>query len=197
MDTQIFNIGKMIESSEIYGPGRRFVIWLQGCSLACKGCWNQQFWSFEPKLQIHRDQLWSRIKSVPNLTGVTLLGGEPLQQLENTIWLLNQIKNDDILDSFLYTGYEYHELLADPLKNEVLSIVDLLVLGRYQSQLRNTFLRWRGSSNQMIMSPTQKYKDLEVTEQQEVEIHIDTWGKQTILGYPNKQLLDHLLKSHT
>ena len=39
------NIGHRLARSEIYGPGVRSVLWLQGCTLACKGCWNTQFWS--------------------------------------------------------------------------------------------------------------------------------------------------------
>ena len=38
-------IGHTLESSEIYGPGLRSVLWVQGCTLACKGCWNTQYWS--------------------------------------------------------------------------------------------------------------------------------------------------------
>ena len=39
------NIGHRLARSEIYGPGVRSVLWFQGCTLACKGCWNTQFWS--------------------------------------------------------------------------------------------------------------------------------------------------------
>ena len=37
-------IASIEEQSSIYGPGLRFVIWVQGCTLACKGCWNTSFW---------------------------------------------------------------------------------------------------------------------------------------------------------
>ena len=54
-----FNIAKIVSHSHIYGPGTRFVVWFQGCRLACKGCWNQEMWSFRPNILLEREQLYS------------------------------------------------------------------------------------------------------------------------------------------
>ena len=35
----------IVPRSEIYGPGTRWVLWVQGCTLACAGCWNTETWS--------------------------------------------------------------------------------------------------------------------------------------------------------
>jgi len=78
---QPFNIAHIEPSSFIYGPGERFVIWVQGCTLGCQGCWNRTMLSKRPKQLIAREALLQKILDLDSIQGVTLLGGEPLQQL--------------------------------------------------------------------------------------------------------------------
>ena len=40
----MIRLGHIVEHTEIYGPGIRAAIWVKGCTLACKGCWNTQYW---------------------------------------------------------------------------------------------------------------------------------------------------------
>jgi anaerobic ribonucleoside-triphosphate reductase activating protein len=35
-------IHNRIANSTANGPGERVVVWVQGCSLACSGCWNSE-----------------------------------------------------------------------------------------------------------------------------------------------------------
>ena len=66
-------IGHYVERSDIYGPGTRFVIWVQGCSLACQGCWNKQFWSSLGGKSISVSTLLDEIDQ-SGVDGVTSLG---------------------------------------------------------------------------------------------------------------------------
>jgi len=41
-----------MEWSRVNGPGARAVIWLQGCSLNCPGCWNPLSHSIEAGIAV-------------------------------------------------------------------------------------------------------------------------------------------------
>jgi len=180
---EYFNIAHIEPQSHIYGPGSRFVVWFQGCSLGCSGCWNQQMWSFASQTLIHRRELFDRIVQTPNLHGISLLGGEPLQQAQ-IIWLLEKIRQETELTIFLYTGYSLSELEDKHEWSAVLRDCDVVITGRYQESLRDTNLQWRGSKNQLIVYPPLSRITEQPTQTNEVEVIIDETGKITILGYP-------------
>ena len=98
MDIQV---GHMLQSSEIYGPGIRSVLWVQGCTLACEGCWNTQYWSASAGSSTTTDDILEQWKATKGLDGITLLGGEPLQQPEAVYHLIQGAK-DLGLSVFLY-----------------------------------------------------------------------------------------------
>ena len=114
--------------------------------------------------------------------GVTLLGGEPLEQSDAIFVLLNRI-NDLGLSIFLYSGFEENEL--NEKQRSCVEISDIVVLGRYVEELRDTTLRWRGSSNQSLHFPSNRYADMEFEEQNEVEVRLDEDGTIQIIGYPD------------
>ena len=50
-------VAEMLHSSKIYGPGERTVLWLQGCSIQCENCWNDELWSFQGGQSIGSDEV--------------------------------------------------------------------------------------------------------------------------------------------
>ncbi|MCL1810859.1 MAG: radical SAM protein [Methanomassiliicoccaceae archaeon] len=174
-----FNIAEIEFGCEIYGPGRRTVIWFQGCSLKCKGCWNWPMWSTSPNKIIERDDLL-KIIIENRCDGVTLLGGEPLQQAENLLWLMHELKAKHI-DIMLYTGYEEKEISTFAIFSEICECADILITGRYMEEERNISLQWRGSENQKIF-----FKDGNSIKEEcnQIEIRIEEDGSITCLGYP-------------
>ena len=182
----MLRLGFQIERSEIYGPGIRSVYWLQGCTLACEGCWNTQFWPSKGGDLIDVDRLLSELTDRQDIDGITLLGGEPLQQAPQVEKLMIGCKKLG-LTVFLYTGYEVHELTST--MQRCVDLADIVVLGRFVQALRNTNLRWRGSENQRLMINNPKYRYMDMSEQNEVEIHLDTSGGVSVVGYGEPQLL--------
>jgi anaerobic ribonucleoside-triphosphate reductase activating protein len=171
----------------IYGPGERFVIWVQGCTLACKGCWNVELWDQDTGLNMKTTELLELIESEDGLEGITFLGGEPLEQAPAVLELIGMVR-DVGLSIFLYTGYEISEF--DETMQACFDDSDIVVTGRYVNELRNTGLRWRGSENQEIHFPSNRYDDLNIEDGTDVEVIIDQdTGLITILGYPDPQLL--------
>ncbi|HID99397.1 MAG TPA: radical SAM protein [Thiotrichaceae bacterium] len=184
---QPFNIAHIEPSSFIYGPGERFVIWVQGCTLGCQGCWNRLMLSKRPKQLIAREALLDKILDLDSIQGVTLLGGEPLQQLSNVLWLLQQVKSAG-LDTMVFTGYECPEITNDD-KSNILPFTDILVSGRYVAARRNINLQWRGSSNQQVHFPTGQYDASLIKEGNYVEVHFEADGRMRILGFPDADIM--------
>jgi anaerobic ribonucleoside-triphosphate reductase activating protein len=183
MDIQI---GHILQSSEIYGPGIRSVLWVQGCTLACEGCWNTQYWAANEGLTTTTKEILKQWKATQGLEGITLLGGEPLQQPEAVFHLIQGAK-DLGLSVFLYTGYEPEEFTS--IMQSCFNMSDIVVTGRYVHSLRNTALRWRGSTNQVVHFPTPMYQSLKILEQHEVEVHLSSTGELSVYGYANDEFL--------
>jgi len=182
---EYFNIAHIEPESHIYGPGKRFVIWLQGCSLACEGCWNQEMWSFRERELIHRQHVLDTILGTPDIEGVTLLGGEPLQQATNSFWLLTALRKHSELTIILYTGYEANESHLIHLLEKIDETCDLLIHGRYQKEHRTTMQQWIGSSNQSFYYPPASRMKERSEPINEVELIITESGSLRVLGYPD------------
>jgi len=181
--THVLNVGHLEPQSTIYGPGNRFVIWTQGCTLGCKGCWNEQFWPETGGKARHIDDLAQEILATKDIEGITLLGGEPFQQLAAVRNLIETVKQHG-LTVFLYTGYEKKEFTEAMW--ETYHACDIVVAGRFRESLRSTFLQWRGSSNQVVDFPSPTYQDIRPREVRQVEFHIEN-GELRLYGYPTEQ----------
>lgn len=142
----VLNIGRIVKQSKVNGPGQRFTIWVQGCSLRCKGCINKEFWPKEPNELIKVSDLYNMILDTTDIEGVTYTGGEPFEQAEGLYHLsvLLKTKGYSIMS---YSGFTYKELLnsSDKFKKPLLSTLDLLVDGRYDFKKAAPLL-WRGAA---------------------------------------------------
>jgi len=192
-DNNMLNIADIERCSRIYGPGLRFVIWVQGCGLGCKGCWNTEMWSFEEKSLYTIDEIFEMIQK-EHVEGVTILGGEPLYQSKVLLKLVKKLKERGY-NIMLYTGFEQEEII-DPYSKELFSLSDIVICGRYQEDKRSIYLRWRGSSNQQIIINNKKFEnriDMFNEQVNEVEIHFDDCGNIKILGYPDTIIKNEVL----
>lgn len=134
------------------GEGIRSTIFVTGCTHGCKGCFNQEYWDFnygDDWDQEATDKIISYLKD-PNVSGLTLLGGEPMQNLELTN-VLRDIKEQVQKNIWIYSGYTYEQIIADPKKLDLLKECDILVDGLFVEKLKNLKLKFRGSENQRII----------------------------------------------
>ena len=177
-------IAHIEKSSSIYGPGDRFVIWTQGCSIHCKGCWNKEMWSFDAGVGWSTEKLINEINlSFNSIEGVTILGGEPFDQYSELVNLISRIKKIG-LSLIVYTGYTLKNLYEKQYNN-VLSEIDILIANPYDGKQRNTTLQWIGSENQEIYFLSNRYNQSEIEDGTYVEVLIDEFGKMTRLGFPD------------
>jgi anaerobic ribonucleoside-triphosphate reductase activating protein len=174
------NLAHIENRSFIYGPGCRFVIWTQGCSIRCEGCWNGDMWEFEPNIVMSVGEISELITAEgQDIEGVTILGGEPLDQSEECVELLRSVKASG-LTTMLFTGYESGEITD----GRVFELCDILITGRYDQSKRTLYHQWIGSTNQEIRFLTDVYRDYEIKDANYVEIGIEEDGRVTMLGFP-------------
>jgi len=115
------------------GPGVRYVIFLQGCSMRCKYCHNPDTWSLDNGKEMTAEELISkalRYKAYwKNDGGITVSGGEPLLQLDAVTELLKLAKEKDINTAIDTSGivFSKDEKFLNKF-NELMKYTDLVLL---------------------------------------------------------------------
>jgi anaerobic ribonucleoside-triphosphate reductase activating protein len=168
------------EISEIYGHGKRFVIWFSGCTLRCEGCSNAYLWEASSGTPRAVDEIMNMIASHDEICGVTFIGGEPLEQGTDLLELSDHILETG-LDIVLFTGYELHEL--NELQRDITEKAVVIIFGRYVESQRDTFLLHRGSRNQSLVIKDEKLCPHYNIESRQLEIEI-TEDREKYLGFP-------------
>ncbi len=145
-------IAGVVRESIVDGPGFRFVVFCQGCPHGCPGCHNPATHDFEGGYDCELQKIIDAVDANPLLDGVTFSGGEPFCQPEAFYKLGVELKKRN-LNLLAYTGYTYEELISmeDESVNKLLSILDLLVDGRFVLEERDLTLLFRGSKNQRVI----------------------------------------------
>jgi anaerobic ribonucleoside-triphosphate reductase activating protein len=143
--------------SRANGPGTRAVIWVQGCSLGCPGCFNPGTHPFTGGEPVPIDDLLQRLAALgPSIEGLTLSGGEPLQQLNPLLDLLQQVRQDTNLSVLLFTGFSWPEIQRLPAAETLLDCMDVVLAGRYDPAQRLA-RELRGSANKTVHFLTDRY----------------------------------------
>lgn len=125
------------ELSRVNGPGLRLVLWVQGCCLNCNGCFNQPTHDADDGTSIFVSDLADRINSLHSIDGVTVSGGEPLDQALAIEKLIRAVKSEK--NWVLYTGYEPKEIFQNIQMTRVVSAIDLTIAGRYHYNARHPY----------------------------------------------------------
>ena len=149
------------------GTGIGVSLFTQGCDLKphCKGCFNSEAWDFNggKKWTIDTKNKLLELLDKPYISRCSILGGEPLakQNVEEVYKLCKEIK-DKFPEKkiWLYSGYQYESLKREQFK--ILFFVDILVDGRYEESLKDPILKFRGSSNQRVISIPETLKQNKV-----------------------------------
>ena len=132
------------------GIGVRVSLFVSGCNHRCKECFNSEAWDFNygKKFDINVENEILHVLENPYIKGLSVLGGEPLQQDSTLLEFLKKVRNKFPNKSiWLYTGYTYEQI-----KNKKeLDYVDVLVDGKFVEVLKDIGLQFRGSSNQRII----------------------------------------------
>ena len=157
------NYGEIKKNDIANGLGVRTTIFVSGCTHHCKGCFQPQTWNFDfgkPYTKEVEDDIIASL-SPYYIAGLTLLGGEPMEPANQTslLPLLRRIRAEKPAKNvWCYSGYTFEELTGKtPSRarcehtDEMLSLIDVLVDGRFEMDKKNLMIKFRGSTNQRII----------------------------------------------
>lgn len=165
--------------SRANGPGARFVVWLQGCTLGCPGCFNPTTHAADGGTEREVDDLLAEL-AASGAEGLSLSGGEPMQQPEAALALARGARAQG-RSTLMFSGYTLAELEQLPGGPAVLAELDVVIDGRYVAgERRATGLR--GSENQQIRLLTRRYTFAEVEATPVAEIRIGPTGELVLTG---------------
>ena len=168
--------------SKVNGPGNRFVLWTQGCSKGCKECFNPETWSTSTYKELSPLQIFELVKNF-EVDGVTISGGDPLEQEEELLELLMLLSTYNFKKGIiLFSGFTRAEISSNIIREKCLSYIDVLIDGRYEKNLKIDF-SLRGSSNQEFHFFSDKISSSELLFDQEIEIS-SLEGEVSITGFP-------------
>ena len=149
------------------GTGIRSTLFVSGCTHKCKGCFNQDYKHFRnghPWTKEIEDKFIEHIKN-PNVHGVTILGGEPMDQVRDNDLkdLVCRIKEETGQNIWIYSGYTFEEIMMHKKTKEILKYCDVLVDGPFIEEQKDLRLRFKGSKNQRIIDVQKTLSEGKVT----------------------------------
>ncbi|MCM1982235.1 radical SAM protein [Lyngbya confervoides BDU141951] len=187
----MLNLMGYVDCSEVNGPGRRAVVWLQGCVRACPGCFNPASWSTAPNQILSVEELVARILGDPLNQGVTFSGGEPFLQALALTQVAKRVKAQG-LNVMSFTGFTLDQLKgpqAPPGSESLLAQLDLLVDGPYVESLAiHSPTSLVSSRNQQVHRLNPRLSLSLDWASDQVEVHILKDGQRIITGYRGEVL---------
>lgn len=190
------NLSGYLLHSTVNGPGTRAVVWVQGCPLRCKGCFNPASWPFSPAQIIPAEELATRILAAEGIEGITFSGGEPFAQAGPLADVAERVI-DAGLTVVTYSGYTFEQLASyrDPEYGRLLEATDLLIAGPYREDLACRD-RYCGSANQQVLSLSGRIAPElfrpSHAQKHAVEFSIAPDGTITTTGFPSERLVKQM-----
>jgi anaerobic ribonucleoside-triphosphate reductase activating protein len=144
------------------GIGVRVSLFVSGCTHHCKDCFNQEAWDFNygrPFTQMEENDIITYLKP-EYVAGLSLLGGEPMEtsNQEGLLPLLRRVREEYPEKTiWCYTGYLFdrdimeHMYPQSDTTREMISYIDILVDGEFETERKNLKVNFRGSDNQRII----------------------------------------------
>ena len=169
--------------SKVNGPGNRFVLWTQGCSKGCLECFNPETWSKNIFKELLPKQISELVKNF-EVDGVTISGGDPLEQEDELLELLMLLSSIRLSKGvILFSGFTRAEISSNIIRDKCLQYIDVLIDGRYEKNLKVDF-SLKGSSNQEFYLFSDKISISELYFDHEIEIS-SLEGNIMMTGFPN------------
>jgi anaerobic ribonucleoside-triphosphate reductase activating protein len=169
-------MAQYLPCSKANGPGKRSVVWVQGCDKRCINCCNEQFQEFYKINPINIDELSNNIikdYSKYSLRGITFSGGEPLHKLHKQAIqkLIKTLKDKINIDIMAFSGYSDEEI-----PDWSSDYFDMIISGPYIEKL-NSKKGIISSSNQKIIRYNNKFDDISdnelINNERIIEINLD------------------------
>lgn len=188
-------INSYIPMTNVEGPNTRFCIWVQGCSIHCKGCANSTMWDMTGGTVYDTLELINLIKAYKDkIDGITWLGGEPTEQIKAVTEVSKAVQNMG-LSVLVFTGYVYSQLKDNLDFQELIKYVDILIDGQYEQDKADYSRAWVGSSNQKYYFLSDRYNESDITTcKNKFEVRITSDNKIIITGMGNYKKLAGMMR---
>lgn len=162
------------ECEIVNGDGVGVSVYIQGCPIRCKGCFNPETWDFDggEEWNLLKETHIYELTQKPGISRLSILGGEPLYapNLFDLFLLAYAIEDDK--EIWLWTGYTWEEIMDrvykakeawpettnDTFLYKLLNEITYIVCGPYIEEERDLSLQWRGSRNQEIIMCAESLK---------------------------------------
>ncbi len=132
------------------GRGKRIGIWTQGCSIGCENCISKSLWSVDGGRDISLNIIYDQIlKAADDYDGLTITGGEPMDQYKPLMEFCKFIKSNTNMDILVYSGYTIKQIMGKYPDGLFMKYIDLLIDGPYY-ETSHSDSGDRGSSNQRL-----------------------------------------------
>jgi len=184
----------MVRRTTAEGPGLRAALWLQGCTIRCRGCFNSHLWPLDGGRSKSVSSLTNELLSIGDIEGVTLLGGEPFDQALPLASLARGLRAAG-LGVMTFTGNTLDSLRerAGPGDEALLAATDLLVDGPFKADEPDPTRPWLGSKNQRFIHLTDRYRgSTDKGQDDRVEVRLSTDGSVLINGQADARRLADL-----
>ena len=157
------NYGEIKKNDISNGIGVRTSLFVSGCRHHCKDCFNAQTWDFGFGEAFTEQTMMEILESCePDwINGLSLLGGEPFEPENQRVLLPFLVMFKEKFpdkDIWCYSGFTFEEITGraksrakTDVSAEMLSLIDVLVDGRFEESKKDISLKFRGSSNQRII----------------------------------------------
>lgn len=202
----IIRVHSLLGNSTVNGPGKRCVVWTQGCSLDCPCCWNPETHDHGLGQTMNKYALLGWITQ-QRVDGVTFSGGEPMQQAPALFEIVSHLRKFyPSMSIGMFTGYSEWELQngnysfqptpgyeaeynsADYRKQlwekGIRPELDFAILGRYNQQ-KPAAEPFTTSTNQQLCIYSSRHTASDF-DHQSVEVQIGTDGLVQLTGFPTK-----------
>lgn len=185
-------IANLVPVTTAEGPHRRFAVWVQGCRLRCPGCCNPRMFTSGRGTPTPVSTLLEQVdqaRTRHGIEGITVLGGEPLEQLPGLTALCRGVAQRG-LGVLVFSGHRLDEAHQIPGFEALWPHVDTLVDGRYDARQPEPSpaaggRRFIGSANQILQHRTDRYRDPMLWHgPPTVEVHLDEHGGLHLHGEP-------------
>ena len=152
------NYFRIDKDNLVNGDGFRTVLWVSGCSNACKGCHNPESWNPNNGKLFDDDAKKEVLDSLKpdHISGITFSGGDPFYpgNIKTVTELMREIRKEfgNSKTIWLWTGSLIEDLREKEEYKEALNYIDVLVDGPFILEQKKHGLKWKGSENQRVIN---------------------------------------------
>ena len=176
-------IHEFLRGSRANGPGIRNVVWFQGCTLGCPGCFNPKTHDPAGGKEMSAEEVCSFLLAPDRpCDGITISGGEPFRQPEGLLELLQLLNGSRTPPVLVFSGYTFKTIQQTPAFSACLPYIDALICGPYQADTSPAYERFCSSGNQELVILSGRFRPEDFAELPLREWIIDNHGFEAISG---------------